>query len=235
MVEISLMRITSLALADAVNPCALAVLAMVLITIMTQNPEKRQRVLYAGLAFTTAVFIGYFLYGLIIIQFFKTIDSAIKSSSFPYYLYNGLAVFAMILGALNIKDYFMYKPGSFATEMPLSLRPRAKMFIKKMMSPKGAFFIGIFVTLFLLPCTIGPLIIASGELSKLSFIQVFYWLLYYNILFVLPMIGITIAVYVGYTTVEDVSGWKERNIKRLHLAAGILLFLVGLSLLMGWI
>lgn len=235
MTEISLARITTLALADAVNPCALAMLAVILITIMTQNPEKRRKVLYAGLAFSGAVFIGYFLYGIIIIHFFKAIDTAIKGSAFPFYLYNGLAIFAMILGALNIKDYFMYKPGSFATEMPLFLRPRAKMFIKKMTSPTGAFFIGIFVTIFLLPCTIGPLIIASGELAQLSFASIMAWLLYYNILFILPMLGITFAVYFGYTTIEDVSGWKERNIKRLHLVAGILLFLVGLSLLMGWL
>jgi len=49
------------------------------------------------------------------------------------------------------------------------------------------------------------------------------------------MIIITALVYIGYTKVEDVSGWKERNIKYLHLIAGLLLFFVGLSLLMGWL
>ena len=41
--------------------------------------------------------------------------------------------------------------------------------------------------------------------------------------------------YYGFSKVSDVSGWKERNIKRLHLVAGILLFLVGLALLIGWL
>ena len=42
-------------------------------------------------------------------------------------------------------------------------------------------------------------------------------------------------VFGGFFVVDEVSGWKERNIKYLHLIAGALLFLVGLSLLMGWL
>ena len=48
-------RITLLALADSVNPCAIAVLTMVLITLLIQNPDKRKKVLYAGLAFVASV------------------------------------------------------------------------------------------------------------------------------------------------------------------------------------
>jgi cytochrome c biogenesis protein CcdA len=49
---------------DAINPCALAVMAIVLSSLLIQNPGKRKKVLYGGLAFTSAVFILYFLYGL---------------------------------------------------------------------------------------------------------------------------------------------------------------------------
>lgn len=229
----SFARLTTLALADAVNPCVIAILTIVLITILIQNPEKRKKVLYTGLAFIGAIYIGYLFYGFLIIQIFKSLNDFI--SNFSSYIYKGLAIFAMLLGALNIKDYFMYRPGGIATEMPMFMRPRAKLLIKKMTSPRGAFFIGIFVTVFLLPCTIGPYIIAGGLLSEIGFIKALPWLLYYNLLFVIPMIIITALVYIGYTKVEDVSGWKERNIKYLHLIAGLLLFFVGLSLLMGWL
>jgi cytochrome c biogenesis protein CcdA len=141
----------------------------------------------------------------------------------------------MILGALNIKDFFFYKKGSFATEMPIFLRPRVKRAIEKVTSTGGAFIIGFFVTLFLLPCTIGPYIVASGLISGLTFVKTIPWILYYNLIFLIPMIIIVLLVYFGFTRVEDVSGWKEKNIRKLHLIAGILLFLVGLSLLMGWI
>ena len=107
MVDINLGRITFLALADSVNPCAIAVLTMVLIAILIQNPEKRKKVLYGGLAFVSAVFIGYLFYGTIIVQFFKTFAEVLRENS--VYVYNGLAILAMVLGALNIKDFFMYK------------------------------------------------------------------------------------------------------------------------------
>ena len=141
----------------------------------------------------------------------------------------------MILGALNIKDFFDYKAGSLATEMPLFMRPKVKRIINKITSPWGAFIIGFLVTIFLLPCTIGPYIIASGILSPLGILKAIPWLLYYNLIFVLPMLIITLIIYWGFAQVQEVSGWKQRNIKRLHLVAGILLFLTGLALLMGWL
>ena len=109
--------------------------------------------------------------------------------------------------------------------------------INKITSPKGAFLTGFLVTVFLLPCTIMPLVTAMSRLSELgyTFVSSIPWLLYYNILFVLPMIIIVLIIYWGFARVQEVSGWKERNIRRLHLIAGVLLFLVGLALLMGWL
>ncbi|MBT4376873.1 hypothetical protein HOD29_05870 [archaeon] len=227
------LRITGLALADSINPCAIAVLAMILMSILVQNPGKRKKVLFGGLAFIAAVFIGYFVYGLIILQLFQTLSIFLRESS--VYVYNGLAILAMLFGALNIKDGLHYKKGSFGTEMPLFMRPKVKKITNKATSPKGTFFIGFIVTLFLLPCTIGPYVVVSGLLSELGLILALPWLVYYNILFVLPMIIITLLVYWGFAKVDEVSGWKERNIKRLHLIAGILLFFVGIAILFGWL
>ena len=135
----------------------------------------------------------------------------------------------------KIRDYFKYRPGGFATEMPLKLRPYVKMLTKNISSTRGAFVIGFLVTIFLLPCTIGPYIIASGLMANLGIIKAIPWLLYYNLIFILPMITITLLIYFGFSQVEEVSGWKERNIKKLHFTAGILMFLVGISILLGWI
>lgn len=226
-------RITILALADSVNPCAIAVLTMVLMAILIQNPEKRKKVLFGGLAFVGAVYIGYLFYGIIIIQFFRAFAEFLRENS--TILYTGLGILAMIIGALNVKDYFLYKPGGVATEMPIFMRPKVKRIIQKITSPSGAFVIGFIVTLFLLPCTIGPYIVASGLLAELGTLGALPWLLYYNILFVLPMLIVVGLIYYGFTKVEQVSGWKEKNIKMLHLVAGVLLFLVGFALLMGWL
>jgi cytochrome c biogenesis protein CcdA len=206
---------------------------MVLITILIQNPEKKKKVLLGGLAFSFSVFLGYLFYGIIIVQFFKTFAEILRENSMI--IYNGLAILAMVIGALNIKDYFFYKKGNFGTEMPLWMRPKVKKIIDKITSPAGAFIIGLLVTIFLLPCTIGPYIVASGLLSELGTLNSIPWLLYYNSIFILPMIIITLIVFFGFKKVDEVAGWKERNIKVLHLIAGILLFLVGVALLAGWL
>lgn len=230
---LNLGRITLLALADSVNPCALAVLAMVLMTILIQNPDKKRKVLLAGLAFSLSVFLGYLFYGVIIVQFFKTFADVLRTNS--VIIYDGLAVLAMIIGALNVKDFFFYKKGSIATEMPLWMRPKVKKIIDKITSPTGAFIVGFLVTIFLLPCTIGPYIIASGLLSELGVANAIPWLLYYNLIFILPMIAITLIIFFGFKEIDEVAGWKERNIKILHLIAGILLFTVGVAILAGWL
>ena len=226
-------RITTLALADSVNPCAIAVLAMILMALLIQNPEKRKKVLFGGLAFVAAVYIGYLVYGVIIIQFFRLFAEFLRQGS--TYVFKGLAILAMIIGALNIKDFFYYKKGGIATEMPIAMRPKVKRLIQNITSPTGAFVIGFLVTLFLFPCTIGPYIVASGLLADLGTLGALPWLLYYNLIFIIPMLIIVGLVYFGFTKVDQVSGWKERNIKKLHLIAGLLLFLVGIALLMGWI
>ena len=231
MADINLISIISLALVDAVNPCALAVMAIVLMSILLNNPEKRKNVLLGGLSFTLAVFILYFLYGLIMVQFFSHLIP--ETGKYSYYIFRGFGVFAIVLGVLNLKDYFAYKPGGIATEMPLSMRPRMKLLIKNITSPKGAFITGIFVTLFLLPCTIGPYIIFSGNVSAMDFFKTLPWLLIYNFIFIIPMIAVTLIIYFGVKTVDEVSSWKERNIKRLHLIEGLILTILGILMFTG--
>ncbi|PIU22123.1 MAG: hypothetical protein COT14_02860, partial [Candidatus Diapherotrites archaeon CG08_land_8_20_14_0_20_30_16] len=139
---------------------------MVLTTILLKNPENRKKVLFAGLMFTLAIFLGYFFYGFVIVQFFKHAIPA--TSVYSLYIFRGFGVLAIMLGLLNVKDYLWYRPGGIATEMPLSLRPRVKLLINKITSPIGAFFIGLFVTVFLIPCTMGPYFIFSGVISDLD-------------------------------------------------------------------
>ena len=147
----------------------------------------------------------------------------------------GFGLFAIGLGLLNLKDYLNYKPGGIGTEMPIQMRPKVKLIIKKITSPTGAFFIGLLVTLFLLPCTIGPYIIASGKLSVLKFFATIPWLLIYNLIFIIPMIIITLIIYFGVSTVDKIGGWKEKNIKYLHLIEGIILSLLGVAMFTGLI
>ena len=81
----------------------------------------------------------------------------------------------------------------------------------------------------------GPYIVASGLLADLGTLGALPWLLYYNLVFVLPMLIIVGIVYFGFAKIDDVTGWKDKHVRTLHLVAGILLFLIGLAILMRWI
>ena len=228
----TIISIILLAIVNAMNPCALAALVMVLISILIANEEKKHRVLLGGLMFTLAVFIGYFIYGIIILQLFRSF--ADFTASIAVYVKDGLAVLAILLGVFNIKDYIRYEPGGIATEMPLRFRPRVNQIIKAITSSKGAFFAGIFVTLFLLPCTMGPYLIALGNLSTQGtsgLLSAIPYLLLYNLIFIIPMIAITIITYFGFSSAEKVGEWRDRNIKKIHLIAGIILVALGVAIL----
>ncbi len=230
--ELTIAKVVSLAAVDAVNPCALAVLSLMLIAIITYNPKNKKNILLAGLAFTVSVFVMYLFYGLVIIKFFQIVQAL---TSVRILFYKILGAVAMVLGILNIKDFFYYKPGGLGTEMPMFMRPKLKKIIGGITSPKGAFLVGAFVTVFLLPCTIGPYIIAGGILSAYEIMATLPWLLIYNTIFVLPMVVITLIVYGGIARVENVSEWKDKNIKYLHLIAGTIIFLLGIAMIMGWV
>jgi hypothetical protein len=230
--HVTMAKIISLALVDAINPCAFAVLLLLLTAILAYNPGNKRSVLLAGLMFIAAVFAMYFSYGLIFIKFFQLIQTL---NVVKIWLFRTLAVAAIIFGILNIRDFLKYRPGGPGTEMPLMLRPRMQAMIAKVTSPKGAFVAGILVTLFLLPCTIGPYVIAAGILSVFDMLANIPVLIVYNLIFILPMMAIVGIVYLGLSGVKDIEQWKNRHITRLHLAAGILMLFVGVALLMGWV
>lgn len=234
--SISIGKVISLGLADSINPCAISVLALVLISIVTYNPSNRKRVLLAGISFIIAVLIMYLVYGFLIIKAFEVVQSITSVREFLYGKLGInfiLGIGAILLGVLGLKDFFSYKPGSVGTEMPLFLRPKVNKLIAKVTSPFAAFIVGLFVTLFLLPCTIGPYVILGGLLANDGFIKALPSLVLYNVIFVLPMLATVIIVYIGTKRAEDVKDWKDKNIRYMHLVAGILLLLIGILLVLG--
>ncbi len=228
--NISWAKISTLALTDSINPCALSVLLMMLIAIATYHPKDKKQILWAGLAFVAAVFITYFVYGLLIVKAFEVVQGI---SSIKLYLYKGLGAGAIILGLLEIKDFFFYKPGSIGTEMPMIFRPKVQQILAKVTSPLGAFGLGMFVTLFLLPCTIGPYIILGGMLSYGEFASALPYLTVYNLIFILPMVVIILLVFFGSKSIKQVTQWREKNVKIMHLIIGIIFILLGASMFFG--
>jgi cytochrome c biogenesis protein CcdA len=221
--NLTLAKVLSLAVVDAINPCALAVLSLMLITILAYNPEKKRNVLLAGMAFVISVFVMYLLYGLIIIRSFQIIQAL---TSIRILLYQILGAGAVVLGVLKLKDFFR-------AQAVCNVTPKVNKIISKITSPMGAFIVGAFVTIFLLPCTIGPYIICGGILCSLDILKAFPLLLLYNFVFVLPMLIMVLIIYFGLSKINDISSWQARNIKYLDLIAGLIIIILGLAMIFG--
>jgi hypothetical protein len=51
--------------------------------------------------------------------------------------------------------------------------------------------------------------------------------LLYNVVFIMPMVAITFAVYFGLTTAEKAEQWRTKHLQMLHLVAGTIILLLG--------
>lgn len=228
--SITIPAVLGAAAVDAINPCAFAVLIILMTTILAAGSKRKA--LLAGLAFTASIFISYFLMGL-------GLYSAIQAARFAHTFYFIVAVLAIAIGLFNLKDYFNYGRW-FVMEVPMKWRPRLKSLIRGISSIPGAFLIGFAVSLFLLPCTSGPYIVILGLLAHTTTQKAAIGLLlFYNLIFILPMLIITALVYFGFTTTEKAEEWRQSKLEVLHLIAGIILVLLGIGMFIaigyGWV
>ncbi len=213
--------ITFAALVDSVNPCAIAVLLILLGSLL--EVQKKAETLKVGLFFCFGLYIAYFLAGLGLFSFFDFLNL----SRFAFYVHLIVGSLAIFFGLLNIKDFFWYGKG-LISEIPRSWRPNLKKFLRKIHSPLGAFLSGFIIIIFELPCTGGPYLFTVGYLAGLSKAAIVPILIYYNLIFILPLLIIIGLLCFGYSTVESAGKWKDRNIKILHLIAGLILLSLGI-------
>jgi len=222
--DLTIVAVLTGALVDSINPCAFAVLIILLTTILATGEKKK--VLLAGLLFATSIFLSYLAMGL-------GLYKALTIGSLPQYFTIVIGTLAIILGLFNLKDYFNYGGFGFVMEIPMSWRPKMKSILARITSPMGAFFVGFVISLFLLPCTSGPYIVVLGMLSQRElFTQALIYMIIYNLVFVAPMILITLGVYKGMD-IQKAEETRKDKIKLLHLIAGILLIAMGILVLLG--
>jgi cytochrome c biogenesis protein CcdA/thiol-disulfide isomerase/thioredoxin len=218
---LTLPAVLSGAAVDAINPCAFAVLIILITAVL--GAGGRQRALYAGLAFSLSVFLSYYAMGL-------GLYSAVEAAGVTRGIYIAVAALAVLVGLFNLKDYLWYGKW-FVMEVPLSWRPKLKEIIRRVTSVPGAFLIGFAVSLFLLPCTSGPYIVILGLLARTETrLHAMLWLVLYNVVFVAPMVAITAAVYFGLTTAEKAEQWRTGHLRTLHLIAGVIILLLGAAM-----
>lgn len=212
------------ALADSVNPCAILVL-VILLSFISLYHESRRRLIISAASFIFSVFVTYVLVGIGIVK-------ALTFLGIADFVRSTVGVLAIVVGILNLKDYFAYGAGGFAAEIPRAWRPFLFSLLRRATNPWASFAMGSVVTLIELPCTGGPYFFALGILAKWGMTPAFFaYLIVYNLIFVAPLVLIAILVYLGKLTVEKASDWQAKNAKRLHLAAGLLMLAAGIGVL----
>lgn len=89
-------------LVDGVNPCSLWVLTMLLAMIL--HTHSRQKTLIIGLVFLTVSALIYAL-------FISGVFTLLSYVSYFKWIQIAVAILTLILGMINLKDYFFYKKG----------------------------------------------------------------------------------------------------------------------------
>ena len=214
--------IVTTALIDSINPCAIGVLIL-LVSIMVVYKSKRELLFY-GLVYIFFVFLTYLLAGLGILYFL---------SSIPLYVSEYISIIVGLLivaaGLIEIKDFFWYGRGITLSIPPEKAKQIHEM-TKKVTLP-AMIFLGAFVAGVELPCTGGPYLAILVFLSQNFNFTAFLWLIFYNIIFVLPLIVILSMVYFGFK-VQNIKRWKQTNRTYMRLATGVILIFLGWILIL---
>lgn len=214
------------ALADSINPCAFAVMLILLSTILVET-NRRRRAVRAWLLFALSIFISYFAMWL-------WLFSALATSNNTQIIKLIVWILGIIVWLANLKDYFRYGKW-FIMEVPLSRRPRMQKLIKSAISPIGAFVTWFIVSLFLLPCTSGPYFTILWYLASESnnlHARWYIYLIVYNLIFILPMILIALLVWLWFKSAEEMAAIKKKNAKTIHLIVWLLMLWLWLFVLL---
>ena len=207
---------------DSMNPCAFSVLVILLLSIIAL--QTRRQVLMVGITYIAAVFLFYFLSGIGVLSFVQVsgVSSLISMAA---------AIIAIVLGVVYIIDAAVKKEG-FILSIPASKKEVIERYIVTATLP-AAFILGILVGIFELPCTGGIyLTILSLMSSTMTLSEGIPYLLLYNIIFILPLIIILLAVVMGIPP-ERVNAWRIENRRKLRVAIGIAMILVGIFIILG--
>jgi cytochrome c biogenesis protein CcdA len=220
--------ITIAGLIDSLNPCAIAMIIL-LLTYVIVFAKKKDRVLPTGLLYILAVFLTYFAIGIVFYKSFRMLDL----SPARQIINRVLTTLLLLAGLINIKDFFFPAIGPHL-EIPKGFYPFLRRLAEKVSYP-AAFLLGVLVTVVETPCSLPIYAGTANILAKtdLARVAVVIYFLYYNFLFVFPLLAIVFLVWktsdwqTASWRIVELQGWQHQNRKFAKLAMGILLILMG--------
>ncbi|MFQ5620479.1 MAG: cytochrome c biogenesis CcdA family protein [Candidatus Nanoarchaeia archaeon] len=223
---LGLATVVGVAAVDSINPCAIGVLVLLIAALLKiQNPK---RMLLAGSIYISVVYITYFIAGIGLLYFIQQWGIADIVGMI-------VAILIILGGMVEIKDFLWYGVG-FSLTIPPSYVSTIKKWANKGTIP-AMVVLGFFVAAVELPCTGGPYLAIMSLLARGTYSTAIYYLLIYNLVFILPLVAILILAYSG-TRIGAIKKWKMEHRHYMRLATGIVMILLGLLLIafiQGWI
>jgi len=211
------------ALVDSLNPCALSVLIFLLISIAAA--ANRRRILLIGGSYIAAVFLFHLLVG---IGIFSVVSFSGISKIFSL---AGAAV-ALLLGLVTLADVARNRD-TFILSVPTSGKGLMARYIR-LASVPAAFILGILAGLLGFSCTGGIYISILALMgTSMSLTAGLPYLLLYNIVFVLPLVLVTLLVAYGLSP-ERADTWRNEHKRALRLAIGLIMVALGIVIFLGW-
>ena len=213
---------------DSFNPCAFFVLFILLSLLVYLR--SRWKILLVGGIFIFFSGLFYFFFMIAVLTTIQLIQILIISII--------AGCIAVILGVLNIKDFFLFKQGpstSISEEKRKKIFKKMRDLIHNTYLPGvlgGTIFLAVTVNLYELLCSLGfPLVYATRLAAEhLPAIDYYMYILLYNIIYVIPLIILVLVFALTLGTMK-LSEWRGRQLK---LFSGGMLFSMGIILIINY-
>ncbi|WP_265581123.1 cytochrome c biogenesis protein CcdA [Methanofollis aquaemaris] len=220
--EVTVASVLVAAAVDSVNPCAIAVL-VVLLAYLT-SLRDRKKLLGVGIVYIGTVFVVYLLSGLGFFAVVQTYGIAETVSTFA-----GLV--AVAAGLVQMRDALLNRDG-FSLSIPASKKAAIGRYVRRASIP-SAVALAALVSVVELPCTGGMYLAVLGLLSsRMTFADGFLYLVLYNCVFVLPLAFILLGVYFGGSP-DRVDAWRVEKRRGIRFAIGCVMLGLGGAMLLG--
>ncbi|MFH1086757.1 MAG: hypothetical protein V1772_13470, partial [Chloroflexota bacterium] len=221
-----LLTLVGAGLLDGVNPCAFATMIF-LISYLSLNKRRGRALLATGGAFTLGVFLTYLGVGFGLLTFLTALPFL---SAIGKWIYGVTAVLCLALAWGSLNDYRMARAGrlhDMSLKLPDRLRDLSKRLIRRGTSARrfvlSAFVLGLGVSLVELACTgqvYLPTIIYVLGMPALR-ARATLSLILYNLMFIVPLMGVFVLAYYG-TTSEQLVDWLNRRAATVKLGMAAL-------------
>ncbi len=218
-------------LVDGINPCAFSTLIF-FISFLVVSGQTGKKILYVGSSFTFGIFVSYLLMGW---GLFRLMDSLQGITRIARFIYPVTAILVTILAIVSFIDYLKVlrkQHSKMSLTLPKAIVRLIHKVVHKLMNLgfliPVSFLVGVLISFLEFLCTgqiYLPTIVYITGVDTLR-IKALFYLVLYNLSFVLPMIIILIAAYKTNTS-RIVAEYLNTRLKGIKLVATGLFVLLG--------